>query len=200
MGARLPMIEVRQYRAETGLGRSQIQTEQGQAMDDDSTEAAATDPARSRLPNATAGGAVGRRWPWTVVRAVVVLQALDAFLQPVFAGRFLSGDFGMLAAHKHNALYGLFTLSVLQVVAAALAWRLANGPGWLVITATVLTGAVLLQIILGFDRVLGIHVPLGVAIIVALVWSAVWVCGHEPTDRPFRRPRPRGLDRYEGDR
>jgi heme A synthase len=119
-----------------------------------------------------------RDWSWTLVRVVVVLQAADSFLEPVFAGRFLSGDFGMLKAHQHNATFGVFILSVLQIGTAVLAWRRGKGPRWLVVVASVLAGAVLLQIIMGFDRVLGVHIPLGVAIIVTLGWLAVWVLMH----------------------
>src|SRR5437879_1836345 len=67
-------------------------------------------PAADGSPQpATSGRArVARRWPWILLRVTSVLLAVDAFLQPVLAGRFLSGDFGMLAAHEHNATYGVF--------------------------------------------------------------------------------------------
>jgi hypothetical protein len=121
------------------------------------------------------------------VRVVVVLLAVDTFLEAVFAGRFLSGDFGMLGLHQDNANMGVFTLSLLQIVAAALARRLARGPRWLVVVASVLAVAVVLQILVGFWRVLGVHVPLGVAVVATMGWLAVWVCTHQPDDRPFPR-------------
>ena len=36
---------------------------------------------------------------------------------------------------------------------------------------------------LGFTRVLGLHVPLGVSIIATAGWLAFWVCTHEPVGR-----------------
>lgn len=144
---------------------------------------------RPLSPATTGRTRVARRWPWFLLRVTSVLLAVDAFLQPVLAGRFLSGDFGMLAAHEHNATYGVFILAITQIVVTTLAWRLSRGPGWLVVVATVLAGAVLLQIIMGFDRVLGVHIPLGVAIIGTIGWLAVWVCSRQPHDRPFKRSR-----------
>jgi hypothetical protein len=61
-----------------------------------------------------------------------------------------------------------------------------------VIVTTLLTAAVLAQTIMGFDRVLGVHIPLGVAIVATTAWLAVWVCGHQPGDRPFKRADVRG--------
>jgi hypothetical protein len=136
-----------------------------------------------------------RRWPWALVRTVIVMQAVDAYLQPVFAGRFLSGDFGMLGAHQHNATFGVFVLSLIQIVTAALAWRLVKGPRWLVLAAVLLAAAVLTQIILGFDRIIGIHIPLGVAIIATMSWLAIWLCTHQPSDPLFRRSSPSQADR-----
>jgi hypothetical protein len=164
---------------------------------DDRPRDSVTDVGSDHLPSPSPArpAAPVRRWPWILLRVTLVLQALDAFLQPVLAGRFLSGDFGMLAAHAHNATYGVFVLAVLQIAVTALAWRLAKGPGSLVIVSVVLAGAVLLQIILGFDRVLGVHIPLGVAIITIIGWLAVWVCRHQPSDRPFNRSRRATVNR-----
>jgi hypothetical protein len=126
-----------------------------------------------------------RGWRWTLVRVVVVLLAVDLFLEAVFAGRFLSGDFGMLGAHKHNANFGVFTLAVLQIVAAGLARR-----RWLVVVASAVGVAVVVQMLMGFTRVLGVHVPLGVAVVAIMGWLALWVCTHQPDDKPFPRSKP----------
>ena len=46
------------------------------------------------------------RWPWYLVRTVVTALAVDIFLQSVFAGRFLSGDYPQLLVHRTNAIRG----------------------------------------------------------------------------------------------
>lgn len=128
-----------------------------------------------------------RRWPWLVLRGTLCLLAVDVLAQAVLAGRFLSGDFAMLTAHELNATRFAATLSFVLIAVAILAWRAGGGPGWLVLVAVVLSAAIAGQIVLGFSHVLGLHVPLGVTIIGLTGWLAVWVCTHEPTDRPFAR-------------
>lgn len=118
---------------------------------------------------------VVRRWPMTLLRVTITLQALDAFLQPVFAGRFLSGDFTMLAVHRSNATQVLLGLSVIQVVVSVIAWRRGGAPGRVVVATSVLLAAIGTQVGLGFARVLGVHIPLGVLIIATLIALAIWV-------------------------
>src|ERR1051326_1134219 len=126
-------------------------------------------------------------WPWWLFRVTLCVQALDALAQAVLAGRFLSGDFAMLAAHEINATRGVVSVAFTQIVVAVLAWRRSGASGWLVVTVVVVFVATVGQIVLGFTRVLGLHVPLGVSIIATAGWLAVWVCTHRPTDRPFAR-------------
>lgn len=135
-------------------------------------------------------GPVGRRWPWWLLRFFLTLQAADAFLQAVFEGRFLSGDFAMLIAHRTNGTY-VGILSIGQIFVAILAWRTAQAPGLLVAGTLTLGAAVAFQIYLGFARVLGLHVPLGVAIITLSAWLAVWTWRHGPGDRVTEPQKPR---------
>lgn len=107
-------------------------------------------------------------------RILTTVLAVDAYLQAVLAGRFLSGDFGMLLGHRMNATLGVAILSFLLVVVSIVAWRTKQVPGRAVAYSTALSGAIVLQIIMGFDRVLGVHIPLGVAIIALSTVMAVW--------------------------
>jgi hypothetical protein len=135
----------------------------------------------SKLPRTTPPG-----WAWWVLRAFVTLQALDAFLQPVLEGRFLSGDFAMLALHRTNGTY-VGVLSVSQIVVALVAWRVSKLPGRVLAVVIALGAAAGLQIFLGFTRSLGIHVPLGVLIIGCSGGLAFWIWTHRPGD-PVRKP------------
>ena len=126
-----------------------------------------------------------RRWPWLLLRVMLCLLTVDVLAQAVLAGRFLSGDFASLTAHEFNGSKIAGSLAFALIVVATVAWRAGGGPGWLVLVTIVLTAAVSGQIVLGFSHVLGLHIPLGVTIIGLTGWLAVWVCTHEPTDRPF---------------
>jgi hypothetical protein len=114
------------------------------------------------------------RTTWWVFRILTTVLSVDAYLQAVLAGRFLSGDFGMLYAHRINGVDGVAILSFVLIVVSVVAWRTELMPGRVVAYATALSGAVVLQILMGFDRVLGVHIPLGVAIIALSTIMAVW--------------------------
>ena len=118
-------------------------------------------------------------WPWWLLRAVFTLQAVDAFLQPVFEGRFLSGDFPMLAAHRTNASV-VGVLAFVGVLVAILAWRIGRAPGTTAMVSAGLTTAVVLQVFLGYSRNLGVHIPLGVLIVGLSGVLAWWSWTHGP--------------------
>jgi hypothetical protein len=125
------------------------------------------------------------RWAWWLLRVFLTAQTIDAFLQPVFEGRFLAGDFAMLAVHRTNGTY-VGVLAISQIVVAIVAWRVSRVPGAVVAAVVALGVAAGLQIYLGFNRILGIHVPLGVAIIVVSGWLVVWIWTHRPGGQPAR--------------
>jgi hypothetical protein len=109
-------------------------------------------------------------WPF---RVMVSAAAVLLFNQAVFAGQFLSGTFGALHTHRDNA-----TAAGIVVLAAALAaipirWP-GRGPSWPILACLGLFGLIALQMRLGFARVLTVHVPLGVAIIVLAVLLVSW--------------------------
>jgi|SRR4051812_9724438 heme A synthase len=108
------------------------------------------------------------------LRVATTLVAVDAYAQAVLAGRFLSGDVGMLLVHRYNGAEGLAALTVALVVTAVIAWRTGQVSGHIVALSVVLTGMVLVQVAMGFNRVLGVHIPLGVGIIALATVLAVW--------------------------
>lgn len=109
------------------------------------------------------------------LRIIITLNVVGLFLQAVFAGRFLSGDFGMLNAHQHNALFGVLPLALVQVVVAVLYWAAGGGRGWPALASLALLVADAVQMILGFARQIGVHIPLGVLIIALGALLLVWV-------------------------
>lgn len=132
--------------------------------------------ASGAAPRDAIGDRVVRPLRWAL-RAVITLHAVDVFLQPVFAGRFLSGDYGMLGAHGNNA-FAVVIIALVQTVLAVVYWRPGGGPGWPALASVGLLVAESVQMELGFARVIGVHVPLGVAIVAAAILMLVWAWGH----------------------
>ncbi|MFF9125170.1 hypothetical protein ACF09J_17985 [Streptomyces sp. NPDC014889] len=132
----------------------------------------------------TRGSPDARRHPaWArgALRAVTTVHTATLFTQAVLAGRFLSGDYDMLTAHAVNANV-IVAVGLVQVMVAVLYWRPGRGPGWPAAVSAVLLVGEAGQAVLGYQRTLGVHVPLGVMLIAAglLLLVQVW------------RPLPRG--------
>ncbi len=107
-------------------------------------------------------------------RTVITLHGLDAFAQAVLAGAFLNGNYEMLALHRLNAVLGVVVLGYLQLLVALLYWRPSGGPAWPLLTSVGISAAESLQIVLGFQRQIGVHVPLGVGITAGVIVLATW--------------------------
>jgi hypothetical protein len=87
------------------------------------------------------------------------------FNQAVFAGQFLGGSFGALHTHRENATVA--GIAILVTAVSGLLVRLrGGGPAWPALASLGPFGLIAAQIALGFARLLTVHVPLGVAIIV----------------------------------
>ena len=112
------------------------------------------------------------RWPRPVFALTSTVSAVMIFDQAVFAGQFLSGSYDALHVHRENATYAGISVLV-SVVAAVLIRRPGGGPWWPAIAGLGLFGLIALQIALGFARVITVHVPLGVVIILGATALAV---------------------------
>jgi hypothetical protein len=124
------------------------------------------------MTSAARRGSPGWRWP---LRAVSILMIVLLFTQPLLIGLFLGGDFDKLAAHA--AVGGIaVAMTMVQFATAVLAWRPGGLPGWVVTVAAAMTVGAVVQIAAGYQRNLGLHVPLGVALAAAdlLVLGRAW--------------------------
>jgi len=114
-----------------------------------------------------------RVWPRWLFRAAITCEAVLAFGQAFLAGGFLAGHYDLLAMHQLNAsVTGVTEIAV--VVTAVLWWRFGGGPGRPIAVSAGLFGAEVVQIMLGYGRVLAIRVPLGVALVVGITMLLVW--------------------------
>jgi hypothetical protein len=113
------------------------------------------------------------RWPRWVFRVTSTIAAIMLFDQAIFAGQFLGGSYDSLHVHRENATYAGIAVIVALVSAILLRWP-GRGPWWPILACLGIFGLIGLQIFLGFARVLAIHVPLGVTIILLAAALAVW--------------------------
>ncbi len=109
-----------------------------------------------------------------LLRTVVTLFLLAVLAQPVLAGLYLSGEFDALAVHA--AIAGVVMLLAMVLIGAALLfWTLGRGRFWPLPVAVAAFLAAGFQTGFGYARQLGLHIPLGVAIVTTAVLLAVAV-------------------------
>lgn len=108
---------------------------------------------------------------------VLGMHAAMVVTQPFLAGMFLSG---LVDAIQVHGIIGsaLPAVGLLQIVTAVLLWRPGGGPLWPLQISSVLFLAEGFQVVMGYTGALGMHLPLGVAIVAGTVamfiWSLVW--------------------------
>ncbi|MEU7878879.1 hypothetical protein [Microbispora bryophytorum] len=116
--------------------------------------------------------------------------------QPVFAGVYLSGDYGSLRWHAVGADI-VTSIGYLQVVVAIVVWvRLRQA--WPFLATLALVAAETVQYFAGLNGALWLHIPLGVMTVAALVvqFIAAW---RRPVQRlkrvrTMRKPEQREVD------
>jgi hypothetical protein len=120
-------------------------------------------------------------WPFRLAVTVATVLLVD---QPVYAGQFLSGTFSALHTHRENATVAGIAVGVAALAAVPIRWP-GRGPLWPLLACLGLYGLIAVQIVIGFGRLLTIHIPLGVAIIVLAVLLTVWAWRpHLPRPEP----------------
>ena len=111
----------------------------------------------------------------TAFRISVTAAAVFATAQAIIAGNFLSGHYGALV--WHNLTAGLLIVAALLSAVLALVRR---PPRPILIGALLLPVFVAAQAALGMFRVLTLHVPIGVLMIVGSWRLAAWAWRPEP--------------------
>jgi hypothetical protein len=117
------------------------------------------------------------------LRVVLWITAIQVALQPVFAGMHLDGVPNAGLWHLINgSLLELVTVFALLIV-SILAWRPGRAPGRVAVAGILVFVIIWVQSALGHTGVLSVHVPLGVATLVLLVWLLVATRDLEPVPR-----------------
>ncbi|MEV5410984.1 hypothetical protein AB0K60_19335 [Thermopolyspora sp. NPDC052614] len=107
------------------------------------------------------------------LRVLTAATLLDVLAQAALAGLFVTGDVDMLSWHHDNATL-LITLVELQALVAAPLWFRRVGPRTPVVANLLLVALALTQFSLGEDRVLTVHLPLGMTIFGLSALLTVW--------------------------
>ncbi|WP_112242813.1 hypothetical protein [Kribbella monticola] len=118
------------------------------------------------------------------LRLVLLLHTALVVAQPILAGYYLSGDSDAMDMHSPIGST-LWMISMIQLVPALLYWRPGGGRLWPAGLTLLLFVAEFLQMIFGHSQNLAIHVPLGSAIVIAVVALTIW--SFRPAARRGRR-------------
>lgn len=116
----------------------------------------------------------GPRKTLTVLRVLAVLHTAAAIGQPMLAGVYLGGNVDAMAVHELNA-HIVTGLGFFQLVAAIVfVWR-GRGRFWPLWASLAIVMAVQVQVGLGFEGEVAVHVPLGVSVIALQLLLTVWL-------------------------
>ncbi|MET9542650.1 hypothetical protein ABZY16_34990 [Streptomyces sp. NPDC006553] len=94
------------------------------------------------------------------VRVSIALQTASILFQAVTAGMALTSEVGS-TLHDLGSK-GMYAMSMLYLLAAILAWRPGGGPARPALYATGFLLLGTLQVVMGVNHVMAVHVPLGV--------------------------------------
>lgn len=123
-----------------------------------------------------------RRWPIAVIRSLTLIVLLQVLIQAALAGGFVTGHVSLLGLHSANAILLVLTSAAL-LPATILLVGSGRGPSWPIAFSALLWVAILLQAGLGFARLVGLHIPLGMAVMgltAVLNWWAFAYRGPAP--------------------
>ncbi len=113
------------------------------------------------------------RWAVRAFRIPITVAAVVLFNQSLSAGEFMSGRFEFLEFHRFGATAAEIVV-LLAVIGAGWARFRRRYSWWPVGVTALLLVAIQVQEWAGEERVLSVHVPLGVSIIVTVILLTVW--------------------------
>ncbi|MBU3065260.1 hypothetical protein KO481_27495 [Nocardia sp. NEAU-G5] len=151
--------------------------------------------AAERAADRVSGVGAHRAWQ-PFLRGVTALMTLDGFAQAIFAGRFMAGSYDGLDAHALNGMV-MAAGMLFMTVCFAIAWRFGAAPGRAAARCAAVTVVTGVEIALGHQQILAVHIPLGVALIAGLVVVTMQTWrppgtqgGDQPTGGIDEQPRP----------
>lgn len=122
------------------------------------------------------------------LRITLLLHAVLIVAQPILAGYFLAGNVDAMNIHGPIGST-VWMFAMIQFVAAAIYWLGGGGRVWPTILTAGLFVAEFVQLTFGYLQNFAVHVPLGTAIVITVVWMTVW--SFRPTARLSRKEAKR---------
>jgi hypothetical protein len=119
----------------------------------------------------------GRRWPIALVRILAIVMLLQVFAQAALAGGFITGNVDLLGLHSANAIL-LALASMVLTGTTILLVRPGRGPWWPIPFSVLLFTLIVLQTGFGYARQVGLHIPMGVAIMGLTAAFTWWSCAY----------------------
>ena len=113
------------------------------------------------------------RWAVRAFRVLITVAAVVLFNQSLQAGEFMSGRYEFLEFHRLGATAAEGVV-LLAAIAAGIARFRGRYPLWPAGVTALLFLVIQVQEWAGEQRVLSVHVPLGVSIIVVAILLTVW--------------------------
>ncbi|WUJ72688.1 hypothetical protein OG809_05330 [Kribbella soli] len=121
-------------------------------------------PVKVRRPRATL----------QLLRITLVLHAVLVIAQPIAAGYFLAGNVDAMTDIHATVGGSVWMVAFLQTIVAACYTIAGRGRLWPTIASAVLVLAEFVQLTFGYLQNFAVHIPLGTAIVTAVVWMTVW--------------------------
>ncbi|MEU4191142.1 hypothetical protein AB0E69_04530 [Kribbella sp. NPDC026611] len=123
------------------------------------------------------------------LRITGVLHTALVIAQPIAAGYFLAGNVDAMT-NVHGPIGGsIWMVGLLQTVVAAVYWLVGRGRAWPTLVSAGLVIAEFVQLTYGYQQNFAVHVPLGVAIVLTIIWFTIW--SFRPTARLTRQEAKR---------
>lgn len=107
-----------------------------------------------------------------VFRVLCTVLLVQVLIQAALAGGFITGDVAMLEWHNVNAALLVLNATLLVVAAGLIVWP-GRGPWWPIAFTSVFWLCVAAQLGFGYARLIGLHIPLGMAIM-GLIAGLTW--------------------------
>jgi len=120
-----------------------------------------------------------------VLRVLSVTILLQVLTQAALAGGFITGNVNLLGLHSANGILLVLTSMALLPVAIFLV-RPGRGPWWPIVFSVVFWWLIALQVGFGFARQVGLHIPIGVAIMSLISGFTWWSCAYRGNTRVRR--------------
>lgn len=114
-----------------------------------------------------------------LIRVLAVVMLVQVLTQAALAGGFITGRLSFLDLHSINGSVLVLTCGAL-LPAAILLVRPGRGPWWPVAFSVVLWWLIAMQVGFGFARLVGLHIPLGMAIMGLVSGFTWWACAYRP--------------------